>query len=86
MIPDSDYRTELQLAGFGERVTLPGFADVHDIFSEISYQFPQLLECGGFDCLKERESIWMLLHHQKMGILLSLEPITEEVSLCNKHH
>ena len=37
MIPDSDYRTELQLVGSGEqRVTLPGFADVHDIFSEIT--------------------------------------------------
>ena len=51
-----DYRTELQLAGLGEqRVTLPGFADVHDIFSEISYQFPQLLECGGFELLRVPE-------------------------------
>ena len=52
MIPDSDYRTDLQLAGLGEqRVSLPGFADVHDNFSEISY-LPQLLEWGAFELLR----------------------------------
>lgn len=49
-IPDGDYRAELQLAGLGERkVTLLLSGDVHDIYSELSSQFPQLVECGGFE-------------------------------------
>lgn len=53
MIPDADYRAELQIAGLGEQhITFLACADMHDIFSELSYQFPRLVECGGFELLR----------------------------------
>ena len=58
--PDGDYREELQLAGLGEKKKkLLLSDDVHDIYSEISSQFLQLVECGGFEleCLTEREKL-----------------------------
>lgn len=55
-VPDSDYRAELQMAGLGEkRIVLLVCGDVHDIYLELSSQFPQLAECGGFELLRVPE-------------------------------
>lgn len=55
-VPDGSYQSELQLAGLGEkRITFLACSDVHDIFAELSFQYPQLVQSGGFELLRVPE-------------------------------
>jgi cyanate lyase len=52
-VPDAQERASLQIAGLGEkRVSLLQFADVHDIYSELTYTYPKLYQSGGFELLR----------------------------------
>ena len=54
-VPDGQERSELQIAGLGEkRITLNAYADAQDIYHEL-YQFPRLMEGGGFEMLRVPE-------------------------------
>ena len=56
IIPDSQERGILQIAGLGEkRISLSVYADAQDIYHELSAQFPRLSGGGGFELLRVPE-------------------------------
>ena len=51
--PDMQERASLQIAGLGEkRVSINLYSDAHDVYHELTNQFPKLSEGGGFELLR----------------------------------
>lgn len=51
--PDSQERARLQIAGLGEKkISLNIYADAHDVYDELMFQFPKLSDGGGFELLR----------------------------------
>ena len=56
MVPDSDERSTLQMAGLGEkRIALLIDADSGEIYNELHFHFPKLKHGGGFEKLRLAE-------------------------------
>ena len=61
-VPDGQEREALQIAGLGEkRISLNSYSDHHDIYSELSFHFPDLVNAGGFELLRVPEGGGKLL-------------------------
>ena len=55
--PGSKYRSSLQLAGLGEkRLSLDLYADTRELHDEILFNFPKLVDSGGYDLLRSSTS------------------------------
>ena len=49
-LPDGHERSDLQIAGLGEKwIALSAYADAQEIYQELIFQFPKLSESGGFE-------------------------------------
>ena len=57
LVPDSQERATLKLAGLGEkRVTLPVLATALEVCDELRFQYPRLADGGGFELLRASDA------------------------------